>query len=743
MDPIAILLSLEYNLILQEKSEIETIYIMNRKNWTEIEHQKYGDAVINLQLSDISKTESFNNILLLKNHSEDFCNLKIGETLEIYYDERPVFNPKFKSNDKKLQGILISSNFKNTFEVKIDSYIDLRQFKESKISLRRYYSVDSYIIMAKTLKKLITDFIKYSKTGLTTMPKHSFILFHSVYNFLRSKLKFNPPTYSLLPNEYFGFEPYQSNLNKEQLKSIRNSILAKNFYIIHGPPGTGKTTTIVEIILQLLRNNSKTRILVASSTNMAVDNIALKLLKVSEVNKIQLSSFLPVRIGTMMRVEEKLNSIKINEVIKKEYKDEFRGYDDLRNMLYSGMINGNYSSLTSNLVKEINAFERKIDAYRNAIICKSNLVFSTLMSCANMSDNENILDQVFDVLIIDEASQSRVGECLLPFKISKKVILGGDHHQLPPVIVTNINNNTFSYSQINGQENNKSNEYKTLFDLLMNCSLRNYISTRLNTQYRMNDTIMKFSSQRFYKEKLNSHETVKSHRMIDLKFKNPNMLYNKELFSSCMGYIDTTYLRYYDSSNFLTKSQYNFGEAMIVRIICEQLYEDCTEMSKIGIITPYLAQRNMILSQLSLSESICAKQLNKLEVNTVDSFQGREKEIIILSFVRSNIERDKYIGFLKDYRRLNVSITRARRLLIVIGDFGMLSNNINYEDFLNYVKNNGLNMMNYLEGHLENIEKANYEHMNNSYKKQDKMFDLQKKIKEGVSKAKAAIKLNK
>jgi predicted DNA helicase len=267
--------------------------------------------------------------------------------------------------------------------------------------------------------------------------------------------------------------------------------------------------------------------------------------------------------------------------------------------------------------------------------------------------NKQLGKKKFDLIVMDEASQATEPLSWVPITLGRKVVFAGDSCQLPPTI----------YSREAAEKGLSS----TLFDRLKG-KLPEDLQTMLRVQYRMHQDIMRFSSQKFYEDKLIADKSVKKHTAADLEGVKPSVLTERPIL-----YVDTAGTGYNETWNELLDSRENEGEANLAYTILEQLRYSGVEPDQVAILTPYLAQ----VKRLRLSNR------EKVEIGSIDSFQGREKEVVILSLVRSNDTGE--VGFLSDTRRMNVAMTRARRLLIVIGDSATISRHPFYNDFIDYV----------------------------------------------------------
>ncbi len=276
--------------------------------------------------------------------------------------------------------------------------------------------------------------------------------------------------------------------------------------------------------------------------------------------------------------------------------------------------------------------------------------------CATNSGagSDFLFEDIFDVIFIDEASQSTEPSCLIPVIKGKKVVLAGDHKQLPPTVL---------HSDARGLS-------FTMFERFIKIYPEN--SYMLKIQYRMNDLIKEFPSKEFYNGELVSADTVKNRKLSDITGKEGETPITDD---TPVVFVDTGG-KFLEQQKRGSKSRYNPQEAETVKQIIEQLKSIGVKPEDIGVITPYKDH-----------EEYLKRLLPDIEVKTVDGFQGREKEVIIISLVRSNL--DEEIGFLDDLRRLNVALTRAKRKLIVIGDAKTLSSNETYRRFIDFVKEKG------------------------------------------------------
>ena len=466
------------------------------------------------------------------------------------------------------------------------------------------------------------------------------------------------------------------NLNDSQKEAIENALSCENFFLIHGPFGTGKTRTLVELISQETRQGHK--VLATAESNAAVDNILERLM---DNKKLTLT-----RLGHPQRVSKhnitqtlayKAENHKLNKKIKKIHKkiDNMiekrkvhtkptpqyrRGYGDY-DILHMASKGKGGRGISSDKMKsmakwieinqEIDEAHDEIKRIENRMI-KDIIDSSDVILATNSSSALEAIARVkFDVAIIDEASQATIPSVLIPIAKAHRFILAGDHKQLPPTI---ISDRAGALS-------------KTLFEELIR--MYPFKSQLLDIQYRMNSLLMKFPNEEFYNNGLKSDSSVDDINIRDI----------------LDSHQDEEALLFIDTSNILdnrerhlkdSKSIINEIEAEIAIRIADDYLNDGVGEEDIGIISPYADQVKII------------QENTPIEVKTVDGFQGREKEIIIISTVRSNDNGN--IGFFSDLRRLNVAITRAKRKLIIIGNIDTLITNPTYERLIKFCEEENL-----------------------------------------------------
>ena len=442
-----------------------------------------------------------------------------------------------------------------------------------------------------------------------------------------------------------ALECFNKGLNEPQKEAIRFALSARDVAIIHGPPGTGKTTTLVELIRQAVSRGAK--VLACAPSNLGVDNLFERLLDQGEK---------AVRIGHAARVLPHLRDRMLKSLVP-QHKDtkrikKFRlqaaelfrkadkpsaGSRDIRNAL-------------RNDAKALLADARDVEAgVVQEILDDADIVCGT-----NTGLGSDVLGaRRFDLVVIDEACQCSEPSCWIPLLRAERVVLAGDHCQLPPTILSaEAANEGFNIS---------------LQERLV-AMPGDRMSRPLRIQYRMHEEIMRHSSAMFYENRLEADPSVASHLLRDL----PEVR-EDELTTTAVRFIDTSGAGYDEEKEPAGFSLANPEEARLAARKVRDLMARGIAAADIAVITPYSAQVQRIRESLDHPE---------VEVGSIDGFQGREKEAVVISLVRSN--KLKEIGFLGDTRRMNVALTRARRKLIVIGDSATISDHPFYGGLLDH-----------------------------------------------------------
>ena len=450
--------------------------------------------------------------------------------------------------------------------------------------------------------------------------------------------------YSNHKAETFTFAPLSFPfLNVSQERAVNEVLRAKDVAVVHGPPGTGKTTTLVEAIYETLRRENQ--VLVCAQSNMAVDWISEKLMD-RGINVL--------RIGNPTKVNDKMLSF--------TYERRFESHPDYPQLW---AIRKAIRQLRANRKRGDNSFHQKIERLkereielelriRNKLFGEARVIASTLVGSAN-----RLLDGMkFGTLFIDEAAQALEAACWIPIRRATRVILAGDHCQLPPTIK--------SIAAMKGGLD------KTLMQRIVECKPE--AVTLLKMQYRMNEDIMRFSSDWFYNGQVEAAPMVKYRGILDpdkaIEWKDTSgNAYHEEFVGDNFGRINKEEAQL----TLLSLAEY------FVRIGRQRIID---ERIDVGIISPYRAQVQYLRHLIKKTDFY--KPFRKIiSVNTVDGFQGQERDIIVISMVRSNEEGQ--IGFLRDLRRMNVAITRARMKLIILGDSATLIRHPFYRRLKEYI----------------------------------------------------------
>ncbi|KAH7589186.1 AAA domain [Nakaseomyces glabratus] len=440
--------------------------------------------------------------------------------------------------------------------------------------------------------------------------------------------------------------PGYTKLNASQSKAVEH-VLQRPLSLIQGPPGTGKTVTSASIVYHLSKIR-KDRILVCAPSNIAVDHLAAKLrdlgLKV-------------VRVTAKSRedVESSVSSLALHNLVAKGAKGVLKKLLKLKEE--AGELSARDTKRFISLVKKT---EKSILEQADVVCC----------TCVGAGDRR--LDMKFRTVLIDESTQASEPECLIPIvKGAKQVILVGDHQQLGPVILE--------------RKASDAGLKQSLFERLISLG---HIPIRLEVQYRMNPFLSEFPSNMFYEGSLQNGVTEEQRTLANSTFPWPingiPMMFWANYGSEEMSANGTSYL--------------NRTEAMNCERIITRLFRDGVKPEQIGVITPYEGQRAYVLQYMQMNGALDKELYSNVEVASVDAFQGREKDFIILSCVRAN--EQQMIGFLRDPRRLNVGLTRAKYGLIILGNPRSLSRNTLWNHLLLHFRQKGC----LVEGVLENLQ---------------------------------------
>lgn len=452
-------------------------------------------------------------------------------------------------------------------------------------------------------------------------------------------------------------------LNKTQEQAVNEVLWAKDVEVVHGPPGTGKTTTLVEAIYETLHR--ETQVLVCAQSNMAVDWISEKLV----------DHGVPVlRIGNPSRVNDKMLSFTYERKFEShpDYPELWSIRKTIRQIKENRKRGDNVHQKIARLRDRASEIEMAINAQ---LFDEARVVACTLVGSAN----KLLVRHKFSTLFIDEAAQALEPACWIAIRRASRVILAGDHQQLPPTIKC--------------YEAMKQGLGKTLMERIV--ENQPDAVTLLKVQYRMNDDIMKFSSDWFYHGAVESDESVKHRSVLDfehsIQWIDGNEILQQvnedlEKQGASKEKLDIDFTEQFIGEN---HGRINKAEAELVLSTLKNYIEKIgkerflAERLDVGIISPYKVQTQYLRQQIRKREEFRPFR-QVISVNTVDGFQGQERDIILISLVRSN--DNGQIGFLSDLRRMNVAMTRARMKLIIFGDKATLQHHAFYRKLIQYVE---------------------------------------------------------
>ncbi|MRG43509.1 AAA family ATPase [Chitinophaga sp. SYP-B3965] len=457
------------------------------------------------------------------------------------------------------------------------------------------------------------------------------------------------------PGFHTGIPSYPvSKLNASQQAAVDKIVAANDLAIVHGPPGTGKTTTLVQAIKALIKQDHK-QILVVAPSNTAVDLLS---------EKLSDEGLNVLRVGNPARVSEHLMSLTLDSRVSehssmKEIGKLKKQANEFRNMAHKYKRNFGKAERDQrkalfdearNIMKQVDKTEQYII---DDLLAKAQVITATLVG----ANHYTVRNLTYHTVVIDEAGQALEPACWIPILKAQKVVLAGDHCQLSPTVKSN--------------EAAKNGLSTTLLEKCV--ALHPEAVVLLEEQYRMNEMIMGYSSSIFYQDKLRAHGSVAQH-----------LLFSDD---KPLAFVDTAGCGFDEKSE--GTSTTNPDEAAFLykhlTLLVTELrsrYGD-HELPNIAIISPYKQQIQVLKEQL-LHSPVLQSYGNRISVNTIDSFQGQERDIVYISMTRSNSENN--IGFLSDIRRMNVAMTRARKKLVVIGDSATLSQLPFYADFITYAE---------------------------------------------------------
>lgn len=488
---------------------------------------------------------------------------------------------------------------------------------------------------------------------------------------IRVLLGLEPPTWAPTAP---AWTPLHPRLNASQKEALSLALRAHHFTLLHGPPGTGKTTAMAELIVQLACLYPEARILVCGASNLAVDNLLERVVSTLEYREaLQQVRASVTRIGHPARVLPALTGATLD--VQSSESSEGQLVRDVAkeiNALMSTLVPpttaraGNKSARKAprprgaerrQLWEQVRAlrkeYRQRDQNVATAVLQRARIVMAT----CHGAGSRTLDSHAFDFVIIDEACQALELSCWTPIlRLAPhgRLFLSGDPQQLPPTVQSSAKAKPPGHGTLPLPATLET----TLFDRML-ALYGDGCKALLSVQYRMNAEIMAFSNAHVYQGQLQAHESCAAIRLRDLGVDGED----DDAYGAPLVFYDTTGTGMYertDTALLQRHSRLNENEAELVAQHIAQLVEHGVSPSSIAVLSPYAAQVDLIDTQLRMAYG------GQVEVGTVDGMQGREKDVVVLSLVRSNDAHD--VGFLQDDRRLNVAMTRAKRQLVVIGD---------------------------------------------------------------------------
>ncbi|GAB3019543.1 AAA domain-containing protein [Spirosoma pulveris] len=444
-------------------------------------------------------------------------------------------------------------------------------------------------------------------------------------------------------------------LNPSQVAAVGKILTANELAVVHGPPGTGKTTTLVQAIKALHKQDNK-KLLVVAPSNTAVDLLS---------EKLHDEGLNVLRVGNPARVSERLMALTLDHKMAdhpamKEAKKLKKQANEFKNMAHKYKRNFGKAERDQRkalfdeahrIMKEVGNTEQYVI---DDLVNKAQVITATLVG----ANHHTVRNLTYHTVVIDEAGQALEPACWIPILKARKVVLAGDHCQLSPTIKS--------------AEAARKGLSHTLLEKCI--ALHPEAVSMLDEQYRMHEHIMGYSSQVFYENKLQAHGSVARHSLFE--------------GDTALVFVDTAGCGFDEKLD--GTSSTNPEEAALLMKHLTQLVADLStrytpeNFPTVAVISPYKQQINILKDQLAHTPEL-QPYIGRISVNTIDSFQGQERDIVYISMTRSNAEGD--IGFLSDIRRMNVAMTRARKKLVIVGDSATLAGLPFYADFIAYAEN--------------------------------------------------------
>ena len=426
---------------------------------------------------------------------------------------------------------------------------------------------------------------------------------------------------------------FDPDLDPSQRDAVAFALAAPRVACIHGPPGTGKTTALIELCRQAVAAGE--RLLACAPSNVAVDNLATRLAA---------SGLRVVRLGHPARMQADARDVSLAQQVadspdQRVLRDNRRDLDRALRLMQKADGRRERAAARSEL-RRLRDERRHLErAITRGIVDGADVVLATTTGASEAGVGERSFDRV----VIDEAAQALEAACWIAMQHADRVVLAGDHHQLPPTVLS-ADAGTLGLS-------------RTLFERLAEQPTTAASRRMLTTQYRMHERVMGWSAETFYEGRLEAAGAVARHRLVDLDGVTSN-----DWTEEPVCFVDTAGCGHEETAERDEASRHNPGEAELVTRVVTDLVDAGLPLADIAVITPYNAQVQRLRDRLPQTE---------LEIGTVDGLQGREKEAVVVSLVRSNDRSE--VGFLAELRRMNVALTRARRHLTVIGDSATLA----------------------------------------------------------------------
>ncbi|XP_004852234.1 DNA-binding protein SMUBP-2 isoform X2 [Heterocephalus glaber] len=466
---------------------------------------------------------------------------------------------------------------------------------------------------------------------------------------------------------------YNTTLDPSQKEAVSFALSQKELAIIHGPPGTGKTTTVVEVILQTVKQGLK--VLCCAPSNIAVDNLVERLARCKQ--RI-------LRLGHPARLLESIQQHCLDAVLSRS--DSAQIVADIRKDIDQVFVKNKKTQDKkdkSNFRNEIKLLRKELKEREEAAMVESlteaSVVLATNTGASADGPLKLLPESYFDVVVIDECGQALEASCWIPLLKARKCILAGDHKQLPPTTV----------SHKAAQEGLSLSLMERLAE-----EHGDRVVRTLTVQYRMHQAIMRWASEAMYRGQLTAHPSVVGHLLRDL----PGVAATEETGIPLL-LVDTASCGLFELEEEDEQSRGNPGEVRLVSMHIQALVDAGVQAGDIAVITPYNLQVDLLRQSLGHKHP-------ELEIKSVDGFQGREKEAVVLSFVRSN--RKGEVGFLAEERRINVAVTRARRHVAVICDSRTVNTHPFLKTLVDYFTKHG-EVRTAFE-YLDDIVPANYAH---------------------------------